>query len=325
MSEMTKIKLTPLVWERDNGDRYALDGDSGYYSITKGEGFFGKEAFLLQFTPREEYDKPNPKRQSAFQHMTPELAEQFAEEDRLYRIRAAERAERAAKCTIKIPTLSWMRGPDGCFTSDPPGYAVRLDQAGRYAVECNGEAAGSCSDIEDAKETAQRRAHDAAIADHFDGVADIVDEFVSQDSGDTRILRTLAAYRLMKVDAADIYINTGPFALKVGSGERDIILFPEHCWLAMDHLMLDCTPPAFPALWPHANWELKRKWRIVVIASFSNIAWSPTAAWKVRHGWVSSGARPAGLPRVHPKNPEGPTAGERPDFGGARTAAGTRG
>ena len=29
---------------------------------------------------------------------------------------------------------------------------------------------------------------------------------------------------------------------------------------------------AFPALWPHANWEIKRNGASSVIASFSNIA-----------------------------------------------------
>ena len=264
---MTETELTPLIWERDGDNRYAQDGDSGYYSITKGERLFGRDTFRLQFTPREEYDKPNPQRRSAFQHMSPELAEQHAEEDRLYRIREAERAERAAKCTIKIPTLSWIPA-DGGFISDPPGYIVRLTEAGRYNIEHNGRIASSFADFEDVKRTAQRWARDGAIGDHFDVIAGIVDEFVRQDSGDTRILRTLAAYRLMRVAAADIYINTSSFAMKVGNGVRDVIFFPEHCWLAMDHLMLDCTPPAFPALWPHANWAFKPNPCIVADVQF---------------------------------------------------------
>lgn len=143
---MTETELTPLIWERDGDNRYAQDGDSGYYSITKGERLFGRDTFRLQFTPREEYDKPNPQRRSAFQHMSPELAEQHAEEDRLYRIREAERAERAAKCTIKIPTLSWIPA-DGGFISDPPGYIVRLTEAGRYNIEHNGRIASSFADF----------------------------------------------------------------------------------------------------------------------------------------------------------------------------------
>jgi hypothetical protein len=70
-------------------------------------------------------------------------------------------------------------------------------------------------------------------------------------------LRTLAAYRLMKVVAADVHIDTSGFAVQVGSGERDIIVVPEHCWLGMGRLMLDCTLPIFPSLWPGANWEIK--------------------------------------------------------------------
>ena len=37
-------------------------------------------------------------------------------------------------------------------------------------------------------------------------------------------------------------------------------------WISWETTSPWCTPP--PALWPHANWEIKREWRIVCDSQF---------------------------------------------------------
>jgi hypothetical protein len=71
-------------------------------------------------------------------------------------MRQAARVERAARCTIKIPTLSWIPCGDGGFVSDPLGYAVTPGQGSYADALHNGELIASSSNIEHVKELAER-------------------------------------------------------------------------------------------------------------------------------------------------------------------------